>query len=419
LGTLLSSRLEGSGLERRDRAFVTELVQGTVRMKLTLDWFIAPFSRRPLDSLDPVVLWSLRLAAYQAMFTAVPDYAAVDMAVSSAASASGKGSSGFVNAVMRAFVVGAGDVAYPDRETDPIAYLEIRYSHPRWVVEMWIDEMGFEETERVCAADNVGPPVSLRTNLLRTSRSALARSLEEKGVEVTRGRLTPECLLIKGSGPPGDLDEFEQGLFSVQDEASQLVGHCVSVRPGMRVLDMCAAPGGKANHIAELARNDGEVLAVDINPARLAMVEESAQRLGNGAVRTMVMDATGARETIEGTFDRVLLDAPCSGLGTLARRPDARWRRGPSDIDRLVELQATLMSAAAKMLKPSGLLVYSTCTISRRENEGVVDMFLSSEPDFRAVPVTIEGREVLPCSRILPEPGEHDGMFVCALAAGG
>jgi len=416
LGALLSAGLTRSELDRRDKALVTELVQGTVRMKLSLDWALKGFSRRPLDELDPGVLWSLRLGAYQVMFTSIPDYAAVDMSANATAEVVGRHAVGYVNAVMRAFTSGRDKVEWPDLDGDPVTFIEVKYSHPRWIVEMWVRELGLEKTESLCAADNVNPGVALRTNLLRTTRDGLAASLVEKGLEVTTGEMTPECLLAKHSGPVGDLDEFVKGLFAVQDQGSQLVSHKVNPEAGMRVLDMCAAPGGKANHLAELMGNEGLVMALDLNATRLGMVTESAGRLGNSIVRTVELDGRLARSSVEGEFDRVLVDAPCTGLGTLARRPDARWRREPGDVERLSILQGELLAAGSEMVAPGGLLVYSTCTVSHAENAGVVTGFIERHaPEFQQVPLALEGREPAPWLQLLADTDRCDGMFMAAM----
>ncbi len=416
LGVLLASRLEGSGLDRRDRSLVTELVQGTLRMKLSLDWILKEFSNRPLVKLESGVLWALRLAAYQVMYTSIPDYAAVDMAAGSTASVVGRHAVGFVNAVLRSLARGWERVPFPDRDSDPAGYLEARHSHPRWIARMWIEELGFEKAEAVCAADNADPRLSLRTNLPKVRREHLAEKLGSRGIEVEEGSMTPECLLVKGTGSLSEMTEFRSGLFSVQDQGAQLVGRLLAPAPAMRVLDVCAAPGGKANHLAELMRNEGSVLALDLNPGRLDMVRQSALRLGNGIVETLAIDATGARAGVKGVFDRVLVDAPCSGLGTLSRKPDARWRRQPEDIDNLSGLQRELLSQAAAMVRRGGTLMYSTCTISRRENEDVIASFLESQAQaFEPAPLLAPGRESLCRLQLFPDEAKCDGTFMALM----
>jgi 16S rRNA (cytosine967-C5)-methyltransferase len=416
LGVLLSSRLEGSGLERRDRALVTELVRGTVRMKLALDWTLRPFSSRPFESLDPEVQWGLRLGAYQIMYMSVPDYAAVDMAASSVADVAGRHAVGYVNAVMRAFARGHTTVRFPDREKDPAEYISVVHSHPRWVVEMWIEELGLEKTESLCAADNVPPPVTLRTNLLATTRHELAASLMTRGFAVEEGELTPECLMVKGGEPLPGTEEFHAGLFSVQDQGSQMVARLATPEPSMRVIDLCAAPGGKANHFAELMKDQGSVLAVDINAARLAMAAETAARLGLSTVQTLVADATEVHSSVAGVFERVLVDAPCTGTGTLARKPDARWRRQPSDVNELASLQADLLAEAAGLVTARGVLIYSTCTISRRENEDQVAAFLAGQVGrFEPADDLLGERGSGGCLQLFPDSDRCDGIFIALM----
>ncbi|HEY5531651.1 MAG TPA: 16S rRNA (cytosine(967)-C(5))-methyltransferase RsmB [Candidatus Anoxymicrobiaceae bacterium] len=413
LNSVLTKGLCASGLERRDRALITEIVQGTVRMKLALDCAISGFSNRELSSVDEGVLWILRLTAYQLLYTSVPTYAACDISVGLTRRRLGAGASGYVNGVLRAFARGADDIAWPEKEDDPVSYLEVCTSHPRWLVEMWIAELGLARTETLCEADNRQPRLSLRCNLARSSREELLAKLIEAGIEAQPGDLAPEALLVRGTGYLNDIPEFVSGLFAVQDQGSIVVGHRVAPEPGMRVLDMCAAPGGKANHLAELMHNSGRVLAIDINPGRLEMVGESATRLGNSSVETMVQDGTTASADLGESFDRVLVDAPCTGLGTLARRPDARWRKSPGDIRRLPELQGALLQEGARLTTPGGLLVYSTCTISHRENQEVVNAFIAGGQGESFKLVSDERDEVF--TQMFPDADGCDGMFVAVM----
>ena len=417
LNLLLSSSLESSVLERRDRAFTTEMVQGTVRMKGTLDWVLERFSDRELDSLDPALLWILRLSAYQMLFMAVPDHAACDQGARMARRHLGEGGAAYANAVLRSLARGREDLVYPDPENDFAYYLQVKYSHPRWVVDMWIDELGKERAESLCEADNVSRAVSIRCNLLKTSRDELQKLLLEGGFKAGISPLVPEGILLSGGGSPGAIHEFNAGYFTVQDQGSILVGHAVSPQPGMRVLEMCSAPGGKSNHLAELMRNDGRILALDINAGRLSLVEETARRLGNNIIETRAMDATGVSSSINERFDRVLVDAPCTGLGTLYRKPDARWRRSSGDVEELSTLQLELLTEGARMLKRGGLLVYSTCTISMRENKLLVEKFLESNRGFSTVdigsllPSGLNGRYL----QLYPDVHGCDGIFIAVL----
>lgn len=411
LDAALSAALEATSLDRRDRALVNEMVQGTVRMRGYLDWAIAHFSDREPASLDDTLLWVLRLAAYQVLLMDVPDHAACDIGVSLATERGGRGAGSYVNAVMRALVRGRGGLEFPDRDSGPVEYLEARYSMPRWICRLWVDEHGLHRAESLCAASNVQPPVSLRCNLRRARRQDVAAGLESAGAQVELGALAGEAILVRKGGSPALLPGFAEGLFAVQDQGSMMVGHAVGPEPGMRVLDMCAAPGGKANHMAELMGGSGEVVALDRDTGRLEMVSESAARLGNAIIRTVVMDAGTLHPGRFGMFERVLVDVPCSGLGTLARRADLRWRKEPSDVARLARVQSGLLEAASHVVEPRGLLVYSTCTICRVENESVARGFLEDHPEFALEPASC--RETSDgFIRIMPDTERCDGMFV-------
>jgi len=415
LNVLLSGALDSAELDRRESAFVSELVRGTVEMKLALDFALSRFSSRPLESLHPPVLWGLRLGAFQLMYMNVPPHAAINTTVETVKRATGAGPSSFSNGVLRALDRGANDIEWPPLEDDPIRHMEFVHSHPEWVVRMWTGELGLERAESLCRADNERRPLSVRVNMTRTSREDVAESLRSRDIEVIESELVPEALLLKGTGSVARLDEHRAGLIAVQDQGSMVVGRAVDAAPGMSVLDMCAAPGGKANHLCELMGNDGSVLAVDVNEARLSLAREAADRLGNKILKTLAADATRLSSRVKERFDRVLLDAPCTGLGVLSRRPDARWRKSAGDVARLSGLQSALLEEAAKMLAPGGRLVYSTCTVSREENEANVERFLSAHDRIEALPVEgfpgADGAFI----RLYPDTHGCDGMFAAVM----
>lgn len=415
LNVLLSGALDSSDLDRRETAFTSELVRGTVEMKLALDFALARFSSRPLDSLHPPVLWGLRLGACQLLYMNVPAYAAINTTVELVKHSAGAGPSSFCNGVLRALERGRDGIPWPSKRDDPVRHIEIVHSHPEWVVKMWARELSEEKAESICKADNERRPLSVRVNLQRARRADVADSLRARDIEVTESALSPEGLLLKGTGSVASLDEHRAGLITVQDNGSMVVGRAVGALPGMSVLDMCAAPGGKANHLCELMGDKGDVLAVDVNESRLALAKETAMRLGNVALRTMVADARELSSLTSEKFERVLLDAPCTGLGVLSRRPDARWRREPGDVKRLSELQAELLEEAAKMLKPGGVLVYSTCTISSEENERNVERFVATQGDLE--PLALHGLpgEDAGRLRLYPDTDGCDGMFAAAM----
>lgn len=414
LNVLLRASLKKSKLNLKDRAFVTELVLGTVRMKLNLDYAISCASSRPTSQIDDEILWILRLQTYQLLYMDVPDYAVCDTGVELARHFCKESAASFVNAVLRNFIR-LGNVEYPNPDDDPVSYIELFLSHPRWIAELLIREFGVSRAISICRANNEPRAVSLRANLRRATREELAFELEKKGAEVEFSRIVPEGLLVKKIGDIAKLDSYLRGLFGIQDEGSILVGHITAPEKGMEVLDLCAAPGGKANHMSELMGNEGRILAIDVNSSRLNLIKKEAGRLGNTIIETVEMDARNVSKGISQKFDRVLLDAPCSGLGTLSRRPDLRWRKKLEDIEKLVGLQKELICEAAKMVKPSGFLAYSTCTLSKAENEDVANWFLENDGEFE--PVIGDERFISDGKFFRVFPDEHgcDGMFIAVL----
>jgi len=422
LNAILSKRLASSALERRDRAFVTELVQGTVRMRLALDHALGQFSQKPLDSLDKEVLWILRLAAYQMLYMNTPPYAVGDTSLRLAKKVRFEHAGSFVNALIRALAQGRDNIVYPEKNSDPEGFIESFYSHPRWIANLLIDQFGIQRAFKICEANNSSRPVSLRVNLTKAKREEIAEDLIRIGAKIEFSKIAPECILVRGGGDLASLEHYKKGLFSFQDEGSSLVGHALCLESGMSVLDLCAAPGGKANHAAELMKGKGRVVAIDINPSRVELIRGEAKRLESDIVEAFCMDARKVSESLEERFERVLLDAPCSGLGTLSRRPDLRWRRSPESIDGLVQLQKELIREAGKVVSPEGLLVYSTCTITRQENEEVVEWFLRNFPDFESFcpgdnfpGIFSEYSTGNTYIRLFPDVHGCDGMFIAVL----
>lgn len=372
---LLESALRAEGLEERERALLTQLVYGTLRWRGALDWRLERGLRAGLAGTEPQLRNLLRVALYQLAFLSrVPDYAAVNEAVTLAKRIGGAKKAALVNAVLRAILRDEDRFALPDRERDETAYLAVRWSHPEWLVRMWRDYIGQAELEPLLEANNEEAPLVVRVNRLKASREAV---LERLGGLGSPTRYAPQGVRLRGIARIGELPGFSAGLYQVQGEASQLVGFLLDPKPGERVLDACAAPGGKATHLAELMGDSGEVVAADISERGLEKLRGSARRLGLKAVRAVRHDMT---EPLPATwrlrYDRVLVDAPCSGLGTLRSHPEVKWRRSPADIARLAELQKKMLREAVGALKPGGVLVYATCTLSRAENESVVEALL-------------------------------------------
>lgn len=405
----------------RDRAFITELVYGTVRRRNTLDWALKPYLRRP--SLDAVVLNILRLGAYQLIYLErVPASAACNESAQMTRRMGFSSAVGLVNAVLRSLSRSL-PLVYPDPATEAILYLSLYHSHPQWLVTEWSELFGYRETQDLLAADNRPAPFAVRTNTLKITRAQLAARLTEAGITATPALWAPEGLYLEKAGTT-DNSLFQEGLYFIQDEAAMLVSRALAPAKGSLVIDLCGAPGGKTTHLATLMEGSGRVLSVDIHPHRLALLEQNVRRLGLTNVAGHHGDARCLPE-YHGAADFVLVDAPCSGLGVLRRRPDLRWRKSPSDMAGLVQLQAELLDSAALCLKPGGVLVYSTCTIRPQENELQVANFLDRHADFHRAdlyPLLPEGltsghpdgpqRGEL---QLLPHRHTTDGFFLARL----
>ncbi|WP_161820888.1 16S rRNA (cytosine(967)-C(5))-methyltransferase RsmB [Sporotomaculum syntrophicum] len=424
LGVLLD-KLEPGKL---DRSFITELVYGTLRAQNTLDWALSHYLRRPLSGLSSAVRNILRLGAYQLIFMdRVPDSAAVNESAKLARRHGHEGIVKFVNGVLRNLARGKERLSYPDPGDDPVRYIALRYSHPDWLVRRWLKDFGYSETEALCAANNQPAPNTVRVNTLKTSAAELMERLTGLGVTSQRGQYAADCLQLQGFVSLGSLAPFKEGQFQAQDESSILVGQAVNPTPGSQVLDVASAPGGKATHLAQLMQNQGEILALDVHEHKIKLITENCRRLGVEIVQPVLADARQIPARYTGWADYVLVDAPCSGLGVLRRRPDARWRKQEEQIAALAELQAQILASAAAALKPGGVLVYSTCTITREENLGQVELFLEQHPEFKwdtlagLLPGALDQDETLDRGylQILPHVHGLDGFFMARLVKSG
>jgi 16S rRNA (cytosine967-C5)-methyltransferase len=345
------------GLDNRDRAFVSQLVQGVLRWRLRLDWIIGKAARFPLRKIDPAVLEILRLALYQIFFLdRVPDSAAVNEAVKQAKAAYPNHIVSFVNGLLRNICRNKQGLAYPGRNTDPVHYLSVHYSYPVWLVEKWISELGSDATEALLEAGNRTPPLVVRVNHLKTGRPALMKHLEEEGLQVKPTRYSPLGLVVEGlRGRVDQLGAFKEGLIQVQDEAAQVASFFLAPVSGSAVLDLCAGFGGKSSHLAAIMGNRGRVVALDTNRHKLVSLATNAKRLGIRIIHAAVADATGDLSALlRLSFDRVLVDAPCSGLGVLSRHPDGKWNRDKERIKSLALLQKSILHRAAGTLKKGG-----------------------------------------------------------------
>jgi 16S rRNA (cytosine967-C5)-methyltransferase len=369
---------ECGGESTRDRALAMRLAYGAVQRKATLDHLIERLAERPTERLDPPVLAALRLGLYELTYLAgAPDYAVVADAVELAKANVG-GGHGLVNAVLRrAAREGRGELLAGLSEETP-EQAAVMHSHPEWIARLWWEVLGAEQARALMASDNEPGEVALRANTLRTDAARLAAELP---VATHLDSAISEALVLDGPFDMHASPLWQEGMFLAQSRAAMLVGHALAPRPGERVLDLCAAPGGKSTHLAALMEGRGEVLAVERNTRRAGALVRTAQRLGVGNVRVEIADAANPRS--EGAvFDRVLVDPPCSGLGTLQARADLRWRVTPEGVGEMAAEQARILAAGAEALRPEGVLVYSTCTISPTENEHTIAAFLESHPEF-------------------------------------
>jgi 16S rRNA (cytosine967-C5)-methyltransferase len=418
---LLADRLASSALSPVDQALATTLVYGTLAWQGRLDHHLSGLVRMPLARLDPPVRVALRLGLYQLLFLdRVPAYAAVDASVRLARGA-GRGATGLVNAVLRrAAAAGAAGPPLPDAARDPIERLAVEWSHPRWLVERWAATFPPDELAQLLAADNTAPATVVRAR--PGTVAALRDELAAAGVATTPAAFAPDALVVdRAAARLRALPAYRAGRVAFQGEASQLVTGLLAVVPGARVLDACAAPGGKTAHAAALVGANGLVVALDPRPAGAHRIRAEAQRLGATAARVLVADAR--RPPLRSGFDAVLVDAPCSGLGTLRRHPELRWRRRPEDVARLAVLQREILTGIASLVRPGGVLVYAVCTLTREENEDVVRALLAAEPRFvlesagaLAPAAVVDAGGFL---RTLPHRHGLDGFFAARLRAAG
>ena len=381
---LLDKALSRGGLEGPDRGLLTELVYGVMRRRGTLDHVIDQFASQRCDRLEQAVLALLRLGLYQVLYLdRIPVRAAVNETVELAKALTPR-ASGFINAVLRQADRGRGNISYPDRERDLAGFLAARYSHPIWLVERWIGQLGPDEAEQLAEVMSKPAPVTIRVNTLKGTRENLLGQLAEDGVQGAPTRYSPHGITITSTPvPPARLSSFREGFFTIQDESSQLTSLILAPIPGERLLDLCAAPGGKATHLAQLMEDSGVLTACDVAGRKLPLIAQTAARLGISCITTLALDATRPLAPLGGAlFPRILLDAPCSGLGVIRRNPEGKWWKKPSDLDTLALGQRAILRNGADRLSSGGLLVYATCSTSEEENEAVIDDFLSQRPDF-------------------------------------
>lgn len=405
----LLPELDAALPDGRDQRFARQLVLGVLRWRLRLDWIIGHFCHRPVDQLEARVLAILRLGILQVGFMdRVPERAAVHTCVELAKRHGARSASGLINAILRAFIRQPERVRYPDPDGETARYLSLYHSHPQWLVERWLERIGCEKTHRLVEANNLPAPVWLRPNPLRSTADALCGELElERGPNGYLRALEPRAVFRSTS--------YADGGFQIQDPGAGMAVALLDPQPGERILDACSAPGGKATQIAERIDDRGVVVAADLSPQRLRRLRENAQRLHLHSIRPLAWDACTAGSA---HFDRILVDAPCSGTGILGRHPDARWSKRIDQLPALIARQRAMLATAFTQLRPGGVLVYSTCSLEREENEDVVEEFLGNTMTARLEEAREHLRDDQRAGRYAQAlPGQHpgDGAFAARI----
>lgn len=422
LSRMLAAEAEA---QKRDRAFVTRLTEGTLEHLMTLDHVLNRVSKTEVKKMKPVIRTILRMSVYQLMYMdAVPDSAVCNEAVKLAKAKGFQGLSGFVNGVLRSVVRMDGawkeDSFYPDKTTKPISYLSVRYSMPEWLCEYFIAEYGIETTEQILRGSQRNPETTIRCNRNRCKESELIERLEQQGCRLERGKYAEGAWYLTEFDSLEKLSEFKQGMFQIQDESSMLVAELAGLKKGDLVVDVCAAPGGKALHAANLLEElgGGTVIARDISEKKKALIDENIARMQADNLIVQVYDATQTDADLVGKADVVIADLPCSGIGIMAKKPEIRYRMTKENQKELAKLQKQILSAVHRYVKPGGILMYSTCTINREENEEnareVCEKYgFVPELEKELLPEGLRGeREFL---QILPGVHTCDGFFIARL----
>lgn len=381
-------------------AFVRELVYGVLSNKLLLDYYLNLLIPSGIEKVKKREKTLLRMGLYQLKFMKnIPQYAAVNETVSLAKSLC-RGREGFINGVLRGYIKKQGELQLPCDDTDEI--LSVKYSFSPWIIKMWKKQYGQESTIKLMEASNSRPVLCIRVNLMKTTVEELSHLLSEKGMVVDKGRYSDIVLYVSGSNILA-LEEYKKGLFSIQDETSVLACQYLEPRPGDLVIDTCASPGGKTSAIGEMMDNRGKIISCDIYPHKLELIKKQADRLGITIIETKLLDGIKGDKALSGKADKVLVDAPCSGLGVIRKKPEIKYKE-QKDIQKLIKVQSDILNNASYYVKPNGVLLYSTCTINKDENDEQIEKFIKTHEDF----------EILYEKQFLPTDG-LDGFFICKM----
>ena len=417
LDKLLEIEIKNSELSSRDKALLFEIVHGVIRWLGRIDWILNGFYKGQFSKCIPNVKNSMRVALYQILFLdRVPDHAAVNESVEFVKKLQGEKSANLTNAVLRNIIRSRKGIRYPNREEDLVGYFSAYFSHPSWMVKRWIARYGEQETEKLLIANNTKPSHTLRVNTIKTTVDELKSLLKSVDLSYTDGKYLKEYLQLNVLTNITSWEYFQKGYFSIQDESTGFSCKALDPKPGMKILDLCAAPGGKTAFLADMMKNQGEIVALDKFESRLELFNRNIERLGITNVRSVAKDALLFNEK---DFDGVIADVPCSGLGTLTKKPDIKWKKDFGDIRKLNKIQLKLFTKAASLVKVSGAVVYSTCTIEPEENIGIVNQFLEKHPNFKLINLGNDFDKDLidenGCVQTLPSKHKVDGAFVAKL----
>ncbi|HUX60536.1 MAG TPA: 16S rRNA (cytosine(967)-C(5))-methyltransferase RsmB [Ignavibacteriaceae bacterium] len=417
LEKLLDNEMKNSELSGQDKALLYEIVHGVIRWMGRLDWILNGFYKGQFSKAIPNLKNGLRVALYQILFLErVPDYAVVNEAVEFVKKLQGQKSADLTNAILRNIIRSKNAIRYPDPQEDLVGYLCAFYSHPSWMVKRYLERFDREATEKLLAANNEKPYLTLKINTIKTNEEEFKQLLNSVNLKYEQGKYLPEFFQLQNLTNITAWEYFKEGYFNVQDESAGLACRLLDVKPGMRVLDLCAAPGGKSAYIASLMNNQGEIVAVDRYEGRVRIVEQNLNRLKINCVKTVVVNAL---EFNDNKFDRILADVPCSGTGTLTKKPDIKWKRDLLDLRSMNELQYELLVKASSLVNPGGVVVYSTCSIEPEENYEIIKKFLNNNPNFKLDDASLYFSKDLVdengCIQTFPHVHHMDGAFAAKL----
>ncbi len=411
------------GMSSLDESLIREIVYGVIENKLLIDWVIMQFSKVKLKKIAPVIKEILRVGVYQILFMdKIPHSAAVNESVKLAKKYGHKGSIGYVNAVLRNISRNKEDLKLPERNDNPVEYLSVKYSHPKWMIEKWLYDYGIDFTEELCIANNERPKLNIRVNTLKTSKKELIDRLEGQGFITSEGKYAKDCIIIDNPVRITGTDEFRNGLFQIQDESSMLVAQIMAPKQGGFVIDVCSAPGGKTTHIAQKMENRGKIIARDIHEHKLQLIESNIRRLGIDIIDTEKYNALCLDESLVNKADYCLVDAPCSGLGLIRRKPDIKWSKDKDDLSEITKLQYEILLNSSRYVKKGGILVYSTCTINKEENIFLVKKFIDNNDNYKLMSFEelIDNAELNKSAangyiELYPNINNTDGFFIAKM----